>query len=166
MVRCGVRKSFSAKAFARILLRFAEPLILNMPAPTLNLTPRKPTARSRMTNGSRIHLFGDGRSTEARRYRDLLAQFSAELGGMAILSATAQQIVRRAAQTSVECELLEAARAAGRDVQASEYAAAANVNRRALRDMQALKAQHQPRALSLAEELMAEKRAREAAQAA
>lgn len=108
-----------------------------------------------MTNGSRIHLFGDGRSTEARRYRDLLAQFSSELGGMAALSATAQQIVRRAAQTSVECELLEAARAAGEPVSATAYASAANVNRRALRDFEALKRQHQPKRKTLAEHFAA-----------
>jgi hypothetical protein len=119
---------------------------------------RSPLARSRLTNGSQSLLFGDGRSAGARRYRDLLNAFASELGGMAALAASAQQAVRRAAQTSVECELLEAQRAAGCEADPIAYATAYNANRRALRDLATLKRRNGERKPDLADYIAAKAR--------
>ena len=42
-----------------------------MPAESSVLTPRKPTARSRVSNGADLLAGIDGRSAMARRYRDI-----------------------------------------------------------------------------------------------
>lgn len=50
----------------------------------------------------------DGRSVAARRFKDVLEAFIADLGGeSAGLSAGQQAIARRAATLAVECELME-----------------------------------------------------------
>ena len=103
--------------------------------------------RSRVTNGSRAVLFGDGRSAGARRYRDLIKDFAGELGDPKALPATSQQIVRRLAQVSVELELLEATRASGAAIDPLGFATLINSQRRLLRDFGALKAQPSPRDL-------------------
>src|SRR5690349_21731682 len=90
------------------------------------------TARSRVTNG---RLFQDGRSAGARRFRDLVAQFASEAGSTS-RSAAGQQLVRRLAQTSVELELLEAARASGSAIDPVIYVTLANAQRRLLHDLQ------------------------------
>ena len=122
-----------------------------------------PVARSCVTNGKRIVLFGDGRSAGARRYRDIMRALAAELGGMTMLAQSEQQVVRRAAQTSVECEVIEAHRANGEAVDPIAYATAYNANRRAIHDFQALKGHYKPRHPSLAEVLAAERSVPEAA---
>jgi len=116
-----------------------------MPADTSEVACTHRVSRSAVTNGSRISLFGDGRSAGARRYRDILASLASELGGLDTLPESARQTVRRAAQTSVECELLEAAKAAGKGVDALTYATLCNSNHRALRMLYRLKSQNVPR---------------------
>jgi hypothetical protein len=110
------------------------------------MTPDRPAnvpgsdrVRSAVSNGSRATLFGDGRSAGARRYRDLVAEFAAEVGGMAALPATTQQVVRRLAQVSVELELLEAQRAAGNAIDPVAFVTLVNSQRRLLRDLKSLR---------------------------
>jgi hypothetical protein len=64
--------------------------------------------RSRVTNGSKLLPLSDGRSATARRFRDLYEDFSADLGGVAMLSEGQRQLCRRAAMLSAECERMEA----------------------------------------------------------
>jgi len=52
---------------------------------------RSELTRSKVSNGSRLTLFGDGRSTGARRFRDLVGAYAAEAGGMDLLSTSGQQ---------------------------------------------------------------------------
>ena len=72
------------------------------------------TTRSRVTNGSTLHLGAvDGRTEAARRFRDVLGQIVADLGGADLLSEGQRQLARRAAMLSVEAERMEASAVAG-----------------------------------------------------
>ncbi len=67
----------------------------------------KQHARSRLTNGSSLLSGVDGRSTWARRMRDLIELHVSDLGGVDACSNAERALVRRAACLSLECELLE-----------------------------------------------------------
>ncbi|MDR3527399.1 MAG: hypothetical protein P4L57_08960 [Rhizomicrobium sp.] len=114
--------------------------------------------RSAISNGSRLTLFGDGRSAGARRFRDLITEFGGEIGGFTTLSATAQQIVRRLAQVSVELELMEATRASGAGIDPVGFCSMVNSQRRLLRDLEGLKSRFAPTPMTLAETLAAERK--------
>jgi hypothetical protein len=64
--------------------------------------------RSRVSNGAKLLPLTDGRSASFRRYRDLFEDICADLGGIDHLSTGEQQLARRAAKLSAECERLEA----------------------------------------------------------
>src|SRR5262249_26868921 len=72
------------------------------------VAPKKAPARSRVTNGKVILPAIDGRSTTARRYRDLIDQITNDLGGPQMVSEGQRQLIRRAAMLSAEAERLEA----------------------------------------------------------
>ena len=82
----------------------------NILLPTTNsdITGTKPTARSRVTNGSALLSGVDGRSIWARRMRDLIEQHTNDMGGVAACSHAERSLVRRVACLSVELEHLEA----------------------------------------------------------
>lgn len=101
-------------------------------------------------------LQGDGRSAGMRRYRDLVAAFAEEAGGMDLLAESGRQLVRRVAQISVELELLEAQRAAGGAIDPVAFVTLVNSQRRLLRDLRALRPK--PTTPSLAETLAAKSR--------
>jgi hypothetical protein len=63
--------------------------------------------RSRVTNGKLLPMT-DGRSATARRFKDLVQDISADLGGIDRLSEGQRQLIRRAAMLSAECERQEA----------------------------------------------------------
>jgi hypothetical protein len=85
----------------------------------------KPKGRSRVTN-ARAHgrvtaksLFAgevDGRSLWARRYRDLVAGYVDDAGGMGALSELRLSLIRRIAALTVEAERLEVDLASGKTV--------------------------------------------------
>lgn len=95
---------------------------------------RPPASRSAVANQSRLFVEGlDGRSALARRYRDLVGQFTSDVGGN---PAEAQkQVIRRAASLSVWCEAVEARLAAGEDIDIGPYTTACNSVRRLLLDI-------------------------------
>jgi hypothetical protein len=70
----------------------------------------------RATNGNRLFApdVTDGRTCAARRFRDILEQIQADLGGADRLSEGQRQLCRRAATMSMSCELMEAEAVAGR----------------------------------------------------
>src|SRR5262245_32309562 len=73
-----------------------------------------PPFRSAVTNGSALFLDGvDGRSREARRFRDILGEIVGDLGGTDRLSEAQRQLARRCALLSLECEGMEAKAVAG-----------------------------------------------------
>ena len=75
------------------------------------------TTRAAVSNGSRLHAKGiDGRTRDARRFRDLVASFSENLGGEADLSEADKALVRNAAALAVKAERMQAAIVKGEDV--------------------------------------------------
>ncbi len=74
---------------------------------------RKPEARSRITNGKSLFIVDvngepiDGRTTLARRFRDVLDNILGDLGGRDAISEGEYQLARRATAMCVHAELLE-----------------------------------------------------------
>jgi hypothetical protein len=101
------------------------------------LTPMSRTARSRVTNG-RMLSGVDGRSAEARRYRDLVSSFAADLGDPAKLSESVRTLVRQAAVNVVVSEKLQAAIVRGEIVDLEQATRVANVAARCLARLAAL----------------------------
>src|SRR6267143_2122574 len=67
--------------------------------------PRR--TRSKVANG-RLLPMTDGRSATARRFKDLVFDIAADLGGVANLPTAEMQLIRRASMLSAECERQEA----------------------------------------------------------
>jgi hypothetical protein len=63
--------------------------------------------RSAVTNGRRLFVEADARSAWSRRYRDLIAAHSADLGGVSILSEAQRSLVRRCSALELELESME-----------------------------------------------------------
>lgn len=97
-------------------------------------TNTKLTHRSAVANGTRMFVEGlDGRSALARRYRDLVATFTSDMGGDP--SEAEKQLIRRAASLSVWCEAVEVRLANGEEVDIGTLTTAANSLRRILQDI-------------------------------
>jgi hypothetical protein len=64
------------------------------------------TNRSAVTNGSKLLVGIDGRSPTARRFRDLVQAFKAEIGGD--LSETEQAMIKTAASLAIQAEMMQA----------------------------------------------------------
>ena len=81
------------------------------------ITERSATTRSAVSNGSTLFVEDvDGRSREARRFRDVLAEIVSDLGGADRLSEAQRQLARRCALIATECERLEARAVAGEGI--------------------------------------------------
>ena len=78
-----------------------------MPADSSAVTQMKPEARSRLSNGSHILPGVDGRSTWARRLRDLMILHIDDIGGDDQASEAERSIIRRIATLTVELERME-----------------------------------------------------------
>ena len=92
------------------------------PADNPVLALRKPTARSRVTNGRDLLPNVDGRSAIARRFRDIVAQLAADQGGVDRLSEARLQLVRRFAAAAVLAEAMEAKLARGEAIDLQDHA--------------------------------------------
>jgi hypothetical protein len=64
------------------------------------------TNRSAVTNGSKLLVGIDGRSPTARRFRDLVHAYKAEIGGD--LSQTEMAMIKTAASLAIQAELMQA----------------------------------------------------------
>jgi hypothetical protein len=69
---------------------------------------RKPRARLAVTNHKDLLPNLDGRRAEARRFRDLVLAFVADMGGLDCCSEIKLGLLRRLAAATVQAELLEA----------------------------------------------------------
>src|SRR6478609_6276202 len=69
---------------------------------------RKPSARSRVTNGRELLPQVDGRSLVARRYRDISHAIMVDQGGANACSEARLQLIRRFAAAAVMAEQMEA----------------------------------------------------------
>jgi len=83
---------------------------------------KKPTARSRISNGRELLPDIDGRSAVARRYRDIVSAILVDQGGEELCSESRQQLVRRFAAAAVIAEQMEARLARGEQINISEHA--------------------------------------------
>ncbi len=92
-----------------------------------------PATRSRVTNNSALFLEGvDGRSALARRFRDVLGEIVADMGGVEVTSEGQRQLARRVATLAVQAEQMEAEWAAGGELNIDTYVTLVNALGRAL----------------------------------
>jgi hypothetical protein len=89
----------------------------------LAVVSRPLKARSRLTNGKDIVAGLDQRSAEYRRFRDILCQIIADLGGAEQLSEGQRQLARRCATIAIECERMESQSVAGKKIDLEVYGA-------------------------------------------
>ena len=89
----------------------------------LAVATRPLKARSRLTNGKDIVAGLDQRSREYRRFRDILCQIIADLGGAEQLSEGQRQLARRCATIAIECERMESLSVAGEKIDLEVYGA-------------------------------------------
>jgi hypothetical protein len=90
------------------------------------LAERPSRQRSRVTNGSKLMAGIDGRSAEARRYRDLCLSFADDLGGAAGLTESQRALVRQAAALTVQSEKLQGAMIRGEAIDDEQMTRVAN----------------------------------------
>jgi hypothetical protein len=77
---------------------------------------RKGPEKSRISNHQDLLPGLDGRSSAARRFRDLVGSYLADMGGLDLCSEIKLGLLRRLAATTVQCELLEAQMVNGQPV--------------------------------------------------
>ncbi len=114
-------------------------------------TTRSRTNRSRITNGKDLLRGINGRSAEARRYRDLIDGFSADLGGTPGQRELA--LIRQAAALTVQSEVMQAAIVRGEAIDVEQLTRLANVLTRTLKELGIHKGKAAPKP-SLREKLM------------
>lgn len=95
------------------------------------------TARSAVSNGTRLLSGIDGRSAQARRFRDLVKEFTAELGGEEIMTEPMRAMVRQAAAVTVESERMQAAIVRGDDIDTEQLVRVTNVLARLMNGLKA-----------------------------
>ena len=88
--------------------------------------------RSRVTNGSKMIAGLDGRTAEARRYRDLCLSLADDCGGAANLSEAQRALVRQAAAMIVQSEKLQGAILRGEIIDCEQLTRLANASTRIL----------------------------------
>jgi hypothetical protein len=91
-------------------------------AGSVPVKPPKDMNRSHVTNGTRVLPNVDGRSTIARRYRDILTAIITDQGGADRLSEARVQLIRRFAAAAVIAEQMEAKLAQGEEINIVEHA--------------------------------------------
>lgn len=118
-------------------------------------------ARSKVTNGTLLLLDIDGRSAEARRFRDLHRAFIAEAGGEAVVSEAERSLCRQAAALTLRSERLQAQIVRGEAVDDEQIVRLANAASRALSAIR--RRRGKPRAAPSVSDYLADKASREAA---
>ena len=115
-----------------------------MPDDSPASSARKVQARSRVTNGKELLANIDGRSTDARRYRDLCFSFSDDCGGAASLTEAQRALVRSAAALSIQSEKLQGAMIRGEAVSDEQMTRVANSLARTLQRLGLKRAKPKP----------------------
>jgi hypothetical protein len=104
-----------------------------MHASVPNAAHRPPTVRSAVSNGSRLLNGVDGRSSGARRFRDLIADLARdEFGRVADLSIVEVGLLRQAAALTLRAEQMQADMVRGEIVDADELVRVSSESRRVL----------------------------------
>jgi hypothetical protein len=110
-----------------------------------------PTTRSRITNGKQLLANIDGRSAEARRYKDLCLAFADDCGGASALTEGQRALVRSAAALSIQSEKLQGAMIRGEAVSDEQMTRVANSLARTLQRLALKRAPAKREASTLAE---------------
>jgi hypothetical protein len=84
--------------------------------------PRDRRTRSKLTNHKGLLPDTDGRSAQARRFRDIVAQIAMDQGGFSQLSESRVQLVKRFAAACVLAEQMESRLANGEQIDVQEHA--------------------------------------------
>ena len=96
------------------------------------IAARPSRLRSRVTNGSKMVAGLDGRSAEARRYRDLAMSFADDLGGADKLTEAQRTLIAQAATLQVQSERVQAAVLRGEVIDVEQLTRLANAAMRIL----------------------------------
>jgi hypothetical protein len=107
------------------------------------------TSRSEVSNGTRLLQNVDGRSSSARRFRDLVNAFEQEVGG--VLTDSDRGLIRQAASLQLKGEMLQAALVRGEDVDADQIIRIAGTSRRILSSIASKAAKNKPAGPSIDE---------------
>jgi hypothetical protein len=83
--------------------------------------PRPSRTRSAVSNGRRLHVRPVGDTAWSRRFRDLLAEITSDLGGADCLSEGQKQLARRCATIALECEKIEVRAVSGQQIDLETY---------------------------------------------
>jgi hypothetical protein len=103
---------------------------------------RSPTTRNAVTNSPQLLRGVDGRSIEARRYRDLVISFADDLGGVERLTGADKALCRQAAASVVAAEQVQERLIAGdTSIDLGEATRLSNI---AARHLRSLRTRHKP----------------------
>lgn len=102
---------------------------------SLSVERRIRQGRSAVTNGTRALIGGKMSTKYGRRYRDLIAQYTEELGG--VVRATDTVMIRQAAALALRCEMMQADIIAGVAVDADDAVRLSSEIRRLLGGLRA-----------------------------
>ena len=122
---------------ARNTAKRSENMTTDTPIIAANSPPtRAASTRSRVSNGADLFIApADGRSREARRFRDVFGDMLGHLGGGDRVSEPRRHLAKRATALIVWCETVEARLAAGEELDVAPYTTAINSLRRLLTDL-------------------------------
>jgi len=109
------------------------------------------TVRSKVTNGTRLFQNVDGRSSLARRFRDLVRAYEAEAGGP--LTEVERGLIRQAAALTLRSEEMQAAIVRGDDIDNDALIRISGEARRILSSILANAAKNKPATPSLQDHL-------------
>ena len=121
------------------------------------LVAKATRTRSAVSNGSKLHQNVDARSAGARRFRDLVASFAADLGDN--LSESDMALVRTAAGLTLKSEQMQADLAAGLPVDSDALIRLASTSRRALAAVSAKAIERKPAGTMTLQDYLAAKQA-------
>jgi hypothetical protein len=111
------------------------------------------TNRSAVTNGSKLLVGIDGRSPGARRFRDLIQLYEAEIGGA--LTEVERGLIKQAAALTLRTEQLQAAIVEGRDVNSDEIIRLSSEHRRLLSSLRSNAGKREPQGPDLLRDYLA-----------
>jgi hypothetical protein len=97
-----------------------------------SIAERPSRLRSRITNGSKMVAGLDGRSAEARRYRDLVISYADDLGGSDKLTEAQRTLIAQAVTLQVQSERVQASVLRGELVDVEQLTRMANAAMRIL----------------------------------
>ena len=111
-----------------------------------NFSAGRATTRSRISNRSRILPGVDGRSSNARRFRDICAAYEAEAGGN--ITEVERDLIRQAAGLTLRAEQLQGMIVRGEAVENDELIRLSSTAKRLLEAIRAKAAKKKPAAVT------------------